>query len=164
MEHSGYKWFLALALITLGGSPVVAQSPGQSGAEFYFSDGARIALEASPDWVAVRLTSAGEKSLGAAFPSSVDFDQRSDLVQNRLSLVPIREPLSVESRQSLYSELSAMPEVELVAPVYRAPGALMIVTDQFIASFADGISESEVDAINRRHGVQTIKRLSLIHI
>ena len=140
MELSRCNWFLALALTSLAGSPVAAQSPGQSGAEFYFSDGARIVLEVSREWVAVRMRDPGDKASGPAFPSAIAADRGRDLSKHRLRMLPIRERLSGEARQVLFSDLHAMSEVEMVAPVYRSRGALMIVTDEFIASFADGIA------------------------
>ena len=159
MELSRCKWLSAFALIVLVGSLVAAQDPAERGAEFYFSDGAQIPLEPAEDWIAVRFASLDRKAQPTAGPQEVDFAGRRNLVRNRLSLLPVVGKQSAKMRGALAADLAAMPEVELVAPVYRGNGALMIVTDEFVASFAVEISEPEFDAINRRHGVEAIKTL-----
>jgi len=159
MELSRCNWLWALALIVLVSSPVAAQDPAQRGAEFYFSDGARITLEPAEDWIAVRFASPDRKAQPAAGPDAVDFTNRRDLVGHRLSLLPIVGRQSAKMRSTLVDDLAAMPGVDLVAPVYQGVGALMIVTDEFVVDFAAGVSESIIEGINRRHGVTVVNRL-----
>ncbi len=140
--------------------PAFSQGSGKAPTDFYFSDGDRINLEISPDWVAVRLREPGAKTTGLSFPAEIAADRRRNLSKHRLMMLPILDRLSGEGRQALFSELQSMSEVELVSPVYRSQGALMIVTDEFVASFKAGISAAEIDRINREHGVQIVKRLS----
>jgi subtilisin family serine protease len=52
-----------------------------------------------------------------------------------------------------------MAEVDLVAPVFKAPGAIVVVTDQFIAQFATSVSEEAIDALHQEHGVEVIEQV-----
>lgn len=139
---------LTIPLLAIGGSK-----------DYYYSDGVRIDLVPADDWIAVRFTSAERKDQPSSGPQAVDFTATRNLVPNRLTLLPIVEELSAPMRGVLIADLAAMPEVVLVAPVYRAPGALMIVTDEFIVSFPDGVARSKIDSINQLHGVEVVRKL-----
>lgn len=140
-------------------SSLIAAGPQQTSESYYYSDGGRIELKPSADWVAVRYANPNQQTQPAAGLQAIDFTARRDLTNNRVSLLPIREKLTANQRAPLFAGLAAMPEIELVAPVFSSHGALMIVTDEFIASFIEGLPVSEIDSINQNHGVETVRLL-----
>ncbi len=158
------KGLVRLAIFAAGvwlvfSAPVLADEPGPDGGFYYFSDGARIDLEPSDGWIAVRFRDRESKRLQSVVPEAINLAERRDLVRNRLTLLPVRDEMTLAKSHDLMTDLAAMPEVELVAPVFRAEGALMIVTDEFVVRFRDGISEEQLNRINQNHGVRIVRKL-----
>jgi ELWxxDGT repeat protein len=146
-------------LIAFGGTSAMGQDVAVANTEYYFSGGQRIELERSRDWIAVRLRDPASNLADAAALNAIDLAGRRNLNRHGLALLPLRGELTAGMRRNLVADLARLPEINLVAQVYRAEGALMIVTDEFVVRFADGIPESQLASINRRHGVEIVRKL-----
>lgn len=151
---SGMWWAICLALIFLGVT-VIGGSPAHSEEYFYYSDGKKIPLKLSPYKVAVR------------FRVSLDTvpDRLQDLIHapqeqkaGDLVIVPLKA--KTEDIAGVLARLSADPAVEEALPVFDAPGADMVATNEFIAKFKPGVSQEKITQINAQHGVEIVKKAS----
>ena len=147
-------WFICTALLVLGACTAEA---GQEGSLFYYSDGEKIELVPA-QWVAARYVTETAPDLTARIPGFKPIEVRELPIQG-LILYRLHPEVRASIKSSVAAELRAMTEVELVAPVFRAPGALVIVTEQFIAQFAPGVSPEAIEALHREHGVEVIEQV-----
>lgn len=150
---SSYLLFL-LAGGDAGWAQEVSEDP------FYYADDQRIELTISLRHVALRLLPDAHQTFVESFSDQIDPSRRRDLSFHGLTLFDLKPNLSVSEVTELMGGLAGMHEVELVAPVFEAPGALMIVTDRFIARFSDELSDNEIEQLNQEHGVERVRRIA----
>jgi len=146
--------FGALLPLALDGNAWAQQDPGGF---FYNSDDQRIELTLSARQVAIRLLPGEDLAFLDSLKTGVDASRRRELVLNRLTLLEMRPGLPVAEVPEMLAALAARPEVELVAPVFEAPGALMIVTDEFVARFSAELPATEIEALHQLHGVEALR-------
>jgi hypothetical protein len=138
-----------------------AWSQGRNDEFFYFSDGLKIPLTLSTEHVAVRFLQ-GDKipTFSMSYPEIADLAlQKADLPQG-LSLLKLTSGIDGNSVKSLLSRLGSESKISLVAPVFAAPGADMIVTDEFIVRFAPSMGESIIEELNRIHAVEVVEKVN----
>ena len=147
---------LALAVL-IAASTLVAPAAGdrQSHSPFYFSDGMKIPLTPSPRYVAVRLVEPREVE---ELAERLDSQLFRDLPHHDLTLQVLSEARTASEMGALLDDLRSHVDVELVAPVFEAPGALMIVTERLVARVASGVSEEELGVIALRHRSEVVER------
>ncbi|HEY9072993.1 MAG TPA: hypothetical protein VIN67_02575, partial [Desulfobaccales bacterium] len=123
---------------------------------FYYSSGKKIPLKLSPYKVAVRFST----TPAALAPQLQNLIQgpTGKKIDNNLVIVPLKGITG--DIPGVLAKLKADPAVESALPVYTAPGADMVVTDEFIAKFKTDVSEDEVSRINAGYGVQIVKKAS----
>ncbi len=124
----------------------------------YHSEGQQFLLEPSVRQVALRLAEASAGSELGYLEDRLRAVAHRDLSVQGLRLYTLGDARSPGGMRRLLDELRGSSAVELVAPVYESAGALMIVTDQFLVSLAPGVGEDELLALNRRHGVEIVRR------
>ncbi|GAH36354.1 unnamed protein product [marine sediment metagenome] len=147
---------IACLVIFAGQHPALSQEIDSE--FFYYSDHRKIPLALSPDHVALRFKSGQRYHISNRFPLLVLPTKEKDLSKNRLVLFNLQKNLKNADVRKLKHDLSRDPNIELVAPVFKAPGASMIVTDEFIVQFAPNISESDVADLNNTYGVEIVKK------
>lgn len=158
-------FFITIALfsVTLGVHPepiMASEPPGTQQDEeppFYFSDGQRIDLTPAK-FVAVRFREGAEFELADRYPEVQGTESRY-LAPQRLTLFQLQDGVATAEVEALLDDLETRAEIELVAPVFDAPGALMIVTDEFIAQFREGVDRAAIDRLNARFSVEVVNEL-----
>lgn len=158
LAHVGVPGFVVCLLLAGGGTGWAEQGPKDF--FFYYSDNQQIGLTLSRRQVALRLLPGASWSFAESFPAQIDPSRRRVLSLNGLTLLDLRHGLPAAEVSALLSRLETVPEVELVAPVFESPGALMIVTDEFVASFSAELSEGEIDRLNEQYGVERVRRIA----
>ncbi len=152
---AGWASFSAVLLVLL-----VAAMPAAAETELYYhSDGLKIPLQPSARHFAVRLEAGLETNLAALFPAAIDDSEVRRLEGQALAVYRWRGDLSEAARRELIDRIRALPAVDRTLPVFAAPGALMIVTDEFVARFAPGVSAQRIAEIHSRHGVEPVRVL-----
>lgn len=156
LKKSGGLIFAVLFFLLFFGSTIMGWTPAHAADNFYYSDGQKIPLKLSPYKVAVRFRAA---------PTAVA-SELQDLIQvpkgpkvdKNLILVPLTGKTNDVS--GVLARLKADPAVEAALPVFDAPGADMVITDEFIAKFKPDVSQEEVNRINASYGVEIIKKVT----
>ena len=154
LRKSGGLIFVLLFFFLLFGSTTMGWNQAHAADNFYYSDGQKIPLKLSPYKVAVRFRGAP-----AAVASELqDLIQvpKGQKVDNNLILVPLKGKTNDVS--GVLARLKADPAVEAALPVFDAPGADMVITDEFIAKFKPDVSQEEVSRINGSYGVEIVKK------
>ena len=154
LKKSGGLIFVLLFFLLLFGSMTMGWNQAHAADNFYYSDGQKIPLKLSPYKVAVRFRVA---------PAAVA-SQLQDLIQvpkgqevdKNLIIVPLKG--KTNDVPGVLARLKADPDVEVALPVFDAPGADMVITDEFIAKFKPDVSQEEVSRINARYGVEIVKK------
>jgi len=151
------------SLILLAGQPTAfSQNNNQDNNPeyFYYSDHKKIPLAPSSDHIALRFKTGKKYHISKRFPSLVLPTKEKDLKKNRLVVFNLQTNLTNADVKKLKQGLSRDPSVELVVPVFTAPGASMIVTDEFIVQFAPNISPNDIADLNNIYGVEIVKKVT----
>ncbi len=127
---------------------------------YYHSDGLKIPLRPSARHLAVRFEAGFERTLAALYPAEIDGSSVRKLDRQRLAVYQWRASLGEAARRDLSSEIEALPAINRILPVFEAPGALMIVTDEFVARFAPGVSARRIAEIHSQHDVEPVRTLA----
>lgn len=137
-----------------------AQSPDPG--YFYYSHNRQIPLTLSTEYVGVRFAPGTYSSsyLNQFSNDPIAKTGHKHLEQHELTLLKTAPGLAEGSMQALHNNMRSQPEVELVLPVFSAPGALMLVTQEFIAQFSAHTSEREINALNAQHKVDIVQKAS----
>lgn len=148
---------LAFILIALVHQPLDAQS---GPAFYYYYQGTRVPLDVNPTLVAVRfdasLSSAGQRAIAEATGQVGDFQASTTLPVGGLVFVPIRagsDPLAAAAR---FRERAG---VQFVSPVFDFESAQLAETGEFLARFAETVSDTEIANINRANNVTLVGTL-----
>jgi len=151
---------LSIACLVIFASQHSALSQDNDIECFYYSDGRKIPLALSSDHIALRFKSGKRYHISDRFPSLVLRNQEKELPQNRLVLFNLQKNLTNADVRKLQYDLSRDPNIGLVTPVFKAPGASMIVTDEFIVQFAPDRSESDIIELDNIYGVEVVKKVT----
>ena len=135
-----------------------AKSQDNDAGFYYYSDHRKIPLTPSSDHIAMRFKPGQKYHISKSFPSLVLPTKEKDLPQNRLVVFNLQTNLTNADVKKLQHDLSRDPNIELVAPVFKAPAASMIVTDEFIVQFAPNISKNDIIEFNNIYGVEIVKK------
>jgi len=154
--YGGVVWLLCAALLALGVAGATAEG-SQEGGLFYYSDGKKIELVPA-QWVAARFVTEEALDLTARVPGFTPIEVRELPIQG-LVLYRLHPEASASVKSSLEADLRGMAEVALVAPVFQAPGALVIITDQFIAQFALGTPPEAIQGLHESQGVEVVEEV-----
>lgn len=156
LKKSGGLIFVVLFFLVLFGSTTMGWNQAHAADNFYYSDGQKIPLKLSPYKVAVRFRVAPE----AVAVQLQDLIQvpKGQKVDKNLIIVPLKG--KTNDVPGVLARLKADPAVEAALPVFDAPGANMVITDEFIAKFKPDVSQGEVSRINARSGVEIVKKAS----
>ena len=154
--YGSIVWILCAALVVVGTAGASAARDEDEGL-FYYSDGEEIELVPA-QYVAARYVTKEIPDLSRRIPG-VQLIEVRELPMQGLILYRLDPEAPASAKSSLESELQRMPDVNLVAPVFRAPGALIIVTDQFIAQFAAGASQEDIQKFHDVQGVEVVEQV-----
>jgi hypothetical protein len=138
---------LAVASLLIAGFPISSagaanlQPLAAEGSYYYHSDGQRIPLVPSLEWVSVKFASADVSRQSAAVQGAAipleSLEQARPIPHAGLTLLPVQPG---ETTQTLVQGVNAMRASSEgfadVAPVFDTPDAEMIITEEFIAAFA----------------------------
>jgi hypothetical protein len=154
MEKSGGLIFVLLFFLLLFGSATMGLNQAHAADNFYYSDGQKIPLKLSPDKVAVRFRLA-PAVVGSQLQDLIQ-TPKGQKVDKNLIIVPLKG--KTNDVPGVLARLKENPGVEVALPVFDAPGADMVITDEFIAKFKPDVSQGEVCRINARYGVEIFKK------
>ncbi len=146
--------FVSLFFLLLFGSTTMGWNPAHAADNFYYSDGQKIPLKLSPYKVAVRFRVA-PAAVASQLQDLIQVPQGQKVNKN-LIIVPLKGKTNDVS--GVLARLKADPAVEAALPVFDAPGADMVITDEFIAKFKPDVSQEEVSRINGSYGVEIVKK------
>lgn len=150
---------LAVGLCLAAVASAAAEGGPERAQHYYYSDGSRIELTPSTGYAAVRFHAGTPVDLAAEYPDRVAAAGERDLSAFDLVLLRLRSDLGSEEIDAFLAGLRHRPEIRLVAPVFDSPGALMIVTDRFLAAFTETIRSGPLADLNALHDVETVERV-----
>jgi hypothetical protein len=137
--------------------------PLDGGSFYYYAGGDRIPLRPSLQWIAVKFASAEAAEQSAALEDSIveAQAQAQELPTPGWVLLPVRESTTAQALIEGINSLRAdRPAFRQVNPVFQTDDAMMIVTDQFIATFPAEQAKEDTEAINASHDVEIVEPLS----
>ncbi len=126
---------------------------------YYYVSGERVPLTLSLEWIAVKFAGDDPAAQSAALKGSIadSLDKAKTIPQLGLALLPVQDGVTFET---LVGGINALrtntAEFSQVNPVFQAGNTGMVVTDEFIATFAPEKSMEEIEAINSAHGVEVV--------
>jgi hypothetical protein len=155
-----------LVLLGLPGSLFCQEKENQGKGAFYYADGKKITLEVAVDYMAVRLKPGAVARKFMTWQGNIPEFSLWQTVEHLQKYRTVLFKLDKEKSKAIKSVpqfkimFKERPEVETLIPVYRSgPGKfLLILTDEFLARFRDGVSSVQVDEFNKKHGVEIVKR------
>lgn len=133
---------------------------------FYYYDGEqRIPLLISSEWILVMLDAGqvdGQIQGMDQYPGFVGaLDQAYELLNPNQLLIPLADGQSFESIiQGINTIRAASRDFPAVNPVFTTPDALMVVTNEFIATFPDKMTRKKINSLNAERSVQVVERIS----
>ena len=143
-----------LFFLLLFGSTAKGWNQAHAADNFYYSDGQKIPLKLSLCKVAVRFRVA-PAAVGSQLQDLIEVP-KGQKVDKDLIIVPLKG--KTNDVPGVLGRLKADSAVEAALPVFDAPGADMVITDEFIAKFKPEASQEDVTRINARYGVEIIKK------
>lgn len=123
---------------------------------FYYTYGPKkISLEPSPDKISLRLAGSATRADVFRVLSPFGSVERVEAVSavSELYVATIKQA----SVRDVVSTLRNQPAVEIANPVYLIEGAEAVPYDHFLTRFRPSVSREEVEALNRRYGVEIVR-------
>jgi hypothetical protein len=136
--------------------------PADGSSFYYYASGEKIPLQPSPGWIAVQFASTDPAEQSAALEDSlVDSGEPArELPTPGWALLAVRADLApqalIEGINALRLDRTGFRQVN---PVFETDDAMMIVTDQFIATFPAEQGKEEIDRINSSQHVEIVEAL-----
>lgn len=134
--------------------------PSDGSSFYYYVNAVRVQLTPSLEWISVQFVSPDPTVQAAALRDSIA-GPPGRLRRNpdpQLTLVPLDPGLTVDQLISGINVLRSRPaDFVLVNPVFETGNSLMIVTDEFIASFPAEKGKEEIGQINLSNGVEIVE-------
>lgn len=123
---------------------------------YYYVSDTRTPLTLSTKWIAVKFASEDPSAWSAVLEDSiVDTNgQAEQLTQYGVTLLPVQAGTTFEALVAGINALRSDATFFQVNPVFQSGDTGMIVTDEFIVTFPDGMSMDEINAVNASHGVE----------
>ena len=160
--------FLVILVCLLTVSARVSQQTGfaaESIEFWYYAEGQQVNLPLSRQELAVRF------SQGLVAEDKVDVLEGIVGIHNIPSLTELQAPLltilefeaSLDETEYLeiLEDLRSGSKVAFASPVFEFPDGRQTLTDQFIARFKPGTSRQQVETLNLKNGVETLKEMQL---
>ena len=164
--RSGFIFSLFFRLLAAGSliaAGLQTSSAAAQGSDFYYySEGQRIPLTPSLDWVSVKFASADPSRQSTAVHDSdvplESLDQARPIPHAGLTLLPVQPGETVQTLVEGVNAMRAAPDrFTDVTPVFETPDAEMVITNEFIASFPSGTRLEDIQALNAAHGVEIVE-------
>jgi subtilisin family serine protease len=132
--------------------------------EYYYVGDKKVKLNKLPDSFALKYkqdvpSHAIEKKL-LDIPDIADAEERKAMPVNRLVIVTLPQSRRLEDVKGSIRSLEDDDSVEFVVPVYKEPqsGLRMIATDEITVRFKSDVSEEAINKLNKKTGVEIIKK------
>ncbi|MEP7290139.1 MAG: S8 family serine peptidase, partial [Chloroflexota bacterium] len=136
---------------------------GSTGQFFYYYEGQRIPLQVAPEVVAVRFSSGDTNQQNAALSQLSTPLRLAQSTQHRnpdYTLVQVNSQMSPQGAVDLVSQLrQSKTQVQWANPVFRVPGGLAVLTDEFIGRFPAAWTYEQIQAFNAQNGVEVLSPL-----
>ncbi|NDJ85251.1 MAG: S8 family serine peptidase, partial [Chloroflexi bacterium] len=135
---------------------------------FYYYQDQKIPLVLSTEWIAVRFgtndPAARQQAVAQTSALMGNVTDGPEYASFEITLVPLAEGIDQRSVEALLAAGPAedVTAIEAIFPVFAAPdydGGLLILTDEFIARFAEDRDEDQIAAFNTANGVEAIAAL-----
>lgn len=156
LEACGRLIFVFFCFLIFFGLTTMGWNQAYGADNFYYSSGQKIPLKLSAYKVAVRFRTTPE-ALSPQLQNLIQIPTGKKF-NNNLVIVALKGTKG--DIPGVLAKLKEDPAVETALPVYTAPGADMVITDEFIAKFKADVSEDEVSRINASYGVELVKKAS----
>ncbi len=151
---------LPIACFLSAGIESPASGKDNVSGHFYYSDGKKIQLNPSSEYIAVRFKPGRSATLSKNFNSMLASGRKKQLAKNRLTVFNLKQGIKNDNISKMQNDLRNDPGIELVAPVFKAKDASMIVTDEFIIQFKPYVSENLVSSLCSSYNVEAVEKVS----
>ncbi|MCW5879116.1 MAG: S8 family serine peptidase, partial [Anaerolineales bacterium] len=131
---------------------------------YYYVEDERVSLELSLDWIAVRSTAqefgqAAQVLEGIEALAAVS-GEVLQIPHPRITLVSLHAEGSPSGLAETVNTIRAYANgISLANPVFVHPDALMVVTDEFIATFPSSMSSQQIQSVNSANHVEQVEPL-----
>ena len=136
---------------------LVLTSTVQAQDRYYYSDERKIPIEQAEQWKVIQIPENAQSALSNAI------DRRSDL-HLREALAPERGFYWLEAKgqqalgSAMLNQLSQQVSIQRTVPAFfqerRGDTTHFVMIDEFNVQFKRGVSRTEIDALNEKHGVE----------
>ncbi len=132
---------------------------------YYYLDGERVPLIPSLEWISVLYTTADPSERTGILQKYANLlgplDQVRSIPMPEISLLPLPVGITLQEFTELLAAMrNDRTSFSQANPLFDAVGVEMVISDEFIATFPDETSQSEIDEINSAHSVELIKPVS----
>lgn len=145
-----------------GINPTFSQTHLRSEATYFYSNGKKLPVRIATDRVAVKLKESVKtielRSLMQRHKAIRSEEKLVEFPDQRIVILPLKEPLTREGLSGILNNLKREPEVELVGTVVltEPAGAPLVMTDELVVRFKKDVSEEKRQELYKKYEVEVV--------
>jgi subtilisin family serine protease len=159
---------VSLVLVLLGGGlGLFPPTPVQAEETYFYSGGKKIPVRIATDRVAVRMketawpseTRSFVRSLTARHKSLREEEKLEEFPDQRIIIIPLREPTTREGLIGVLGDLRREPSVELVGTVVltEPSGTPLVMTNELVLRFKENVSGQKSQELFQEYGLEVVR-------